>query len=132
MSKLTINELISKREACIERLKTKTCLIHSEFLGGDIEFHSLSKGEMSDVREQLKTDTIKGLLYFIYLSADDLREKELLKSYNCDKKDNHMIIERLFTDAERSKIIDILEELNGLNNLNPDEIYKVQIDELKN
>lgn len=132
MGRLTISEIIAKREECLERLKPKQCEIHSEFLGGDIEFHSLSKAEMSDIREKLREDSEKGLLYFIYMSADDLRDKNLLKAYDCDKKDNHKIAERLFTDAERSAIIEILEELNGLNSVNPDEIYKVQIDELKN
>lgn len=132
MAKLSIEELINKREECLNRLKEKECLIHCDFLGGEIEFHSLSKGDLADVRDKLKKDMQKGVLYFIYLSANDLREPKLLKAFDCDKRDQHKIVERLFTEAERSAIIDILSELNGLNGVNPDEIYQVQLEEIKN
>jgi len=132
MAKLSIEEIIAKKEECIERVQIKTCLIHSKFLGGDLEFHSLSSGDLSDMRDRLKKDTKKGMLYFIFMSADDLRNEKLLKAYNCDKKENFRIIERIFTEAERSKIIEILQELNGLNDVNPDEIYRVQLEEIKN
>lgn len=132
MSELTIKDIINKREECVERLKIKTCLIHSKFLGGEIKFHSLDKGDLADARERLKMEQDKGLLYFIYLSADDLRNKELLKAYDCDKKENYRIVERLFSEAERGRIIDILQELNGLNSVNPDEIFQIMIDDIKN
>ena len=132
MLELSIKDLIEKREECIERAKPKYIGIGSKFLGGSLKFHSLTKGDLADARERLKMDQEKGLLYFIYLSADDLRDKELLKAYNCDKKESFRIVERLFNEAERARIIGILEEINGLNSINSDEIYKVELDDLKN
>jgi hypothetical protein len=132
MAKLTIEEIIAKREECVERLKTKTCLIHSKFLDGDIEFHSLTREDLADTRDILKSDAKKGVSYFIYMSADDLRDPKLLKAFNCDKKENYKIVDRLFTEPERARIITILEELNGLNSVNPDEIYRVEVEEIKN
>lgn len=132
MAKLSIEDIISKKEQCIERLQPKTTLIHSEFLGGEIEFHSLSEGDLSDIRDKIKIDSEKGLLYFIYISGEELNNKKLLQSYSCDKKDNYRIVERLFTKAERSKIIEILQDLNGLNEVSPNEIYSVQLEEIKN
>lgn len=132
MAELSIEQIIAKKEECFERFKIKEADIHSKFLDGEIKFHSLSKGDLADVRDMLKSNTEKGLLYFIYLSSEKLRDKTLLKAYGCDKTDQHKIVERLFTEIERSKIISILEELNGLASTDPDEIYKVELEEIKN
>ncbi|CAI3535880.1 hypothetical protein CNEO3_1290001 [Clostridium neonatale] len=68
----------------------------------------------------------------IYLSIDDLRNPKLLEAYGC-KTDSVRIVERLFPhENEVIAITKILEELNGLNSLSPGEIFKKQIEELKN
>lgn len=132
MAELTIEQIISKKDECAERFKTKYVGIHSAFLDGEIKFHSLTRGDIADTRDRLKSDPEKGLLYFIYMSSDTLRDKALLKAFGCEKADQYKIVERLFKDSERAKIIDILEELNGLRSTNPDEIFKVEIEDLKN
>lgn len=129
---LTIEQIIAKKDECVERFKTKYVKIGSQFLGGSIKFQSLSRGDLADIREMLKNDTEKGLLYFIYLSSETLREKALLKAYGCDKGDTWRIVERLFNDSERAKVISMLEELNGLTSTNPDAIFKDEVEDLKN
>lgn len=129
---LSIEQIIAKKDECAERFKTKYVKIGSKFLGGSIKFHSLSRGDMADIRDMLKNDTEKGLLYFIYLSSDTLRDKELLKAYGCDKHDQYKIVERIYNEVERTKIINMLEELNGITSTNPDAIFKDEIEDLKN
>lgn len=132
MAKLTIEDLINKKEMLKEECKVKTCLIHCKKLGGELEAHSLSKGDLSDVREKMKQDYKQGTYYMIYLSIDDLRNPKLLEAYEC-KTDSVRIVERLFPhENEVIAITKILEELNGLNYLSPDEIFKKQVEDLKN
>lgn len=132
MAKLTIEDLINKKELVKEQGKEKKCLIHSKKLGGELEAHSLSKGDLADVREKMVTDYKQGTYYMIYLSIDDLRNPQLLEAYGC-KTDSVRIVERLFPhENEVIAITKIIEELNGLNHLSPNEIFKKQIEELKN
>ena len=130
MSKLSIKDIIAKKEQCKDRKRTKKCLIHSEFLGGELEAHSLSKGDLSDVRERMEGDILEGILHFVFLSIDDLRDTNLLKAYGCKRGID--IVDRLFSEAERNLIAEILMELNGLDTLDPNAIYKMEIDETKN
>lgn len=132
MAKLTIEDLINKKELVKAQGQAKSCLIHCKKLGGELEAHSLSKGDLSDVREKMKQDYKQGTYYMIYLSLDDLRNPKLLEAYGC-KTDSVKIVERLFPhENEIIAITKILEELNGLNYLSPDEIFKKQIENLKN
>ena len=132
MAKLTIENLINKKELVKAQGQAKSCLIHCKKLGGELEAHSLSKGDLSDVREKMKQDYKQGTYYMIYLSIDDLRNPKLLEAYGC-KTDSVKIVERLFPhENEIIAITKILEELNGLNYLSPDEIFKKQIENLKN
>lgn len=132
MAKLTIEDLINKKEMLKEECKVKTCLIHCKKLGGEFEVHSLSKGDLADVRQKMSKDYKQGTYYMIYMSIDDLRNPQLLEAYGC-KTDSIRIVERLFShENEVIAITKILEELNGLNYLSPDEIFKKEIEELKN
>lgn len=132
MAKLTIEDLINKKELVKAQAKAQNCLIHCKKLGGELEAHSLSKGDLSDVRQKMVTDYKQGTYYMIYLSIDDLRNPKLLEAYGC-KTDSVRIVERLFPhENEVIAITKILEELNGLNSLSPGEIFKKQIEELKN
>ncbi|CAI3535237.1 conserved hypothetical protein [Clostridium neonatale] len=132
MAKLTIEDLISKKELVKAQGKEQTCSIFIKKLGGELEAHSLSKGDLSDVRQKMVTDYKQGTYYMIYLSIDDLRNPQLLEAYGC-KTDSVRIVERLFPhENEIIAMTKILEELNGLNHLSPDEIFKKQIEALKN
>ncbi|CAG9714703.1 hypothetical protein [Clostridium neonatale] len=132
MAKLTIEDLISKKELVKAQGKEQTCSIFIKKLGGELEAHSLSKGDLSDVRQKMVTDYKQGTYYMIYLSIDDLRNPQLLEAYGC-KTDSVRIVERLFPhENEIIAMTKILEELNGLNYLSPDEIFKKQIEALKN
>lgn len=133
MARLTIEDLISKKEACEKRKETKYIDIHSQFLDGEIQFHSVDKGELLDFRDRVRTDEKKAILYFIYRSSDDLQNKELLKAFGRDKRDQYKIVEDLFgTDVEQAKILEILSELNGITGTNPEEIYRMEVEEIKN
>jgi len=132
MAKLTIEDLINKKELVKAQGKAQSCLIHCKKLGGELEAHSLSKGDLADVREKMKEDYKQGTYYMIYLSIDDLRNLQLLEAYGC-KTDSIKIVERLFPhENEIIAITKILEELNGLDYLSPDEIFKKQVEDLKN
>lgn len=132
MAKLTIEDLINKKELVKEQGKAQNCLIYCKKLGGELEAHSLSKGDLVDVREKMKKDYKEGTYYMIYLSIDDLRNPKLLEAYGC-KIDSVRIVERLFPcENEIIAITKILEELNGLNYLGADEIYRKSIEDLKN
>lgn len=133
MARLSIEDLINKKEVCEKRKEKKYIDIHSKFLGGEIQFHSVDKGEILDFRDRVKSDETKAILYFIYRSSDDLQNKELLKAYGRDKRDQYKIVEDLFgTDVEQAKILEILSELNGLTGTNPEEIYVKEVEEIKN
>ena len=81
MAKLTIEDLINKKELVKAQAKAQSCLIHCKKLGGELEAHSLSKGDLSDVRQKMVTDYKQGTYYMIYLSIDDLRNPKLLEAY---------------------------------------------------
>ncbi len=133
MAELSIEQIIAKKEECFKRSQMKYVDIHSKYLDGEIKFHSLATGDLADARDQMKSDSEKGYLYFIYLSSDTLRDKDILKAYGCDKKDQHLIVKRLFPkESERAGIMKIVLELNGLTSTDPDEIYAVEVEELKN
>jgi hypothetical protein len=133
MAKLTIEDLIKKREDCEKRKEKKYIEIHSEFLGGEIEFHSVEKGDILDFRDRAKSDPQKAVLNFIYMSSDDLRNKELLKAYGRDKREQYKIVEDLFgKESEQEKVLEILFELNGLGETNPEQIYVKEVEKIKN
>ena len=133
MGRLSVEDLIKKREACEKRKETKYIEIHSEFLGGEIEFHSVEKGDILDFRDRARSDVRKAALYFIYMSSEDLKNKELLKAYGRDKREQYRIVEDLFgTEAEQERVLEILLKLNGLDGVNPEQIYVKEVEELKN
>lgn len=132
MAKLTIEDLINKKDELKAQTGEKICLIHCEKLGGELEVHSLSKGDLADVREKMKKDYKQGTYYMIYMSIDDLRKPKLLEAYGC-KTDSSKIVERLFPhENEIVAIIKVLEDLNGLGPLSTNEIYRKEIEDLKN
>lgn len=132
MAKLTIEDLINKKEELKAQTGEKRCLIYCKKLGGELEIHSLSKGDLADVREKMKKDYKQGTYYMIYMSIDMLRDPKLLESYGC-KTDSAKIVERLFPhENEIVAITKVLEALNGLGPLNPNEIYRKEIEDLKN
>jgi hypothetical protein len=133
MARLSIEELISKREACEKRKETKYIDVHSEFLGGEIRFHSVDKLEIADFRDRLKSDSEKALLYFAYRSSKDLQDKKLLKAFGRDKTEEYKIVEDLFgTESERQRLLEILLKINGLGEVNPEEFYEKEVTDLKN
>jgi hypothetical protein len=133
MAKLSIEDLINKREDWEKRKEKKYIDIHSEFLGGEIEFHSVEKDDILDFRDRAKSDPRKAVLHFIYISSDDLRNKELLKAYGRDKREQYKIVEDLFgTEAEQEKVLEILLKLNGLDGISPEQIYIKEVEEIKN
>ncbi len=132
MAKLTIEDLISKKEELKARTKEERCLIHCKKLGGELEVHSLSKGDLADVRKKMLEDYKKGTYYMIYMSIDDLRNPQLLEAYNC-KTDSIKIVERLFPkENEILAVTNILEDINGLSALEPGAIYRKAVEDLKN
>lgn len=133
MAKLTIENIINKKVECDKEKEIKYIDIHSKLLEGEIEFHSLSKGDIRDFRDRAKTDPTKAGLYFIYISSEVLRDKTLLKAFECDKKEQYTIVEKLFPrEVEREKVLEILFKLNGLDGLNPEDIYVKDVEEIKN
>lgn len=133
MARLTVEDLINKKTECEKRKEIKYINIHSEYLGGEIEFHSLDKKDILDFRERIKSDMHRAVLTFIYISSDDLRNKELLKAYGRDKKEQYKIVEDLFiTEAEQEKVLEILLKLNGLDGASSESIYEKELEEQKN
>ena len=57
------------------------------------------------------------------------RNKKIFSSTS-EKADPNQL--SLFNEAEKAQIVEILTELNGLSNLDPNAIYKMEIDDLKN
>ena len=132
MAKLTIEDLINAKEIVKEQGKIQTRDIFIKKLGGELEAHSLSKGDLADVRAKMNVDYKKGTYYMIYMSIDDLRNPQLLEAYGATK-DNLKVVERLFPhDNEITAIGNILMKLNGLNSLAPGEIYVKSVEDLKN
>nr|DAH85459.1 MAG TPA: tail assembly chaperone protein [Caudoviricetes sp.] len=132
MAKLTIEDLINKKELVKAQGQIQKAEIFCKKLGGEIEVHGLSKNDLADVREKMKKDYKQGTYYMIYLSADILREEQLLEAYGC-KTDSIRIVERLFPhENEIIAITKVIEDLNGLGYLSPDEIYRKEIEDLKN
>ncbi|MEO2601040.1 hypothetical protein [Clostridium butyricum] len=125
---LTIEDIIAKKEECKKRKEVKKCYIESEFLGGKVEGHSLTKNDVHDVRDHMKNDREKGARYFIYLSIDKLRNKELLTAFGRNKGDNTLIVEDIFTDIEQQKIIDNLSKLNGWESISDTDILMQEVD----
>lgn len=132
MAKLTIEQIIEQKEKLKAKAGEQRCLIHIKTLGGELEAHSLSKGDLADVREKLREDAKEGTCQLIYMSIDDLRNPKLLEAYGC-KTRNLNIVERVFPkENELFRVAEIIKDLNGLGSLNPDEIYRMEIEDLKN
>ncbi|WP_455804929.1 hypothetical protein [Clostridium butyricum] len=132
MAKLTIEEIIEQKEKVRAKSGEQRCLIHIKTLGGELEAHSLSKGDLADVREKMNENAKDGTYKLIYISIDDLRDSKLLNAYGCSKQ-NLKIVERLFPkENELFAVADIIKGLNGLNILEPGEIYRKEIEDLKN
>jgi hypothetical protein len=132
MGLLKIEDIIAKKELVKERAKEQKCLIHCEKLGGELEAHSLSKGDLSDIRSKMKDDYMNGTQYLIYMSIDNLRDPKLLEAYDC-KTNSVKIVERLFPkENEVGAIGEILMDINGLGQLKPGEIFRKEIEDLKN
>jgi hypothetical protein len=132
MALLKIEDIIAKKEELRAKAGEQKCLITCTKLGGDFEAHSLSKGDLADVRSKMKDDYLEGTQYLIYMSIDDLRNPQLLEAYEC-KTNSVRIVERLFPqENEVAAISTILMNLNGLDELKPGEIFRKEIEELKN
>lgn len=133
MARLSIEDLINKKDICEKRKEIKYIDVHSSFLDGEVRFHSVDKLEIADFRSRVKSEPEKASLYFIYRSSEDLRDKKLLKAFGRDKAENYKIVEDLFgTDAERQKLMDILLTLNGIGEVNSEEFYEKEVIDLKN
>jgi hypothetical protein len=133
MAILTAQDIINKKTELDKQQEVKHVNIHSKILDGEIEFHSLGKGDIKDFRDRLKVDSAKATLYFIYISSDLLRDKTLLKAFGYEKHDQYLIVEKVFPrEVERDKVLEILFKLNGLDGLNPEDIYVKEIEETKN
>ncbi len=132
MALLTIEDIISKKENVKEEGKEQRGLIYCEKFGGEFEAHSLSKGDLADVRAEMKKDPKRGTYKMIYMSIDMLRKKELLESYGCGTNSLN-IVERLFPrENQILAITELLNKLNGLSRLDPKEIYLKVSEETKN
>ncbi|WP_315074070.1 hypothetical protein [uncultured Clostridium sp.] len=132
MALLKIEDIIAKKEELKDQAKEQKCLIHCRKLGGEFEAHSLNKGDLADVRSKMKEDYLQGIQYLIYMSIDYLRDPKLLESYGC-KTNSARIVERLFPkENEIVAIGEILMELNGISEIRPGEIFKKEIEDLKN
>jgi hypothetical protein len=132
MAKLTIENIIAKKEELKTRAGEQTCLITCAKLGGELEAHSLSKGDLADVRSKMKDNYLEGTKYLIYMSIDDLRNSQLLEAYEC-KTNSVKIVERLFPyENEVAAVAEILMDLNGISALKPGEIFRKEIEDLKN
>lgn len=132
MAKLTIEQIIAQKEKLKAKAGEQRCLIYIKTLGGELEAHSLDKGDLADVREKMKEDAREGTYQMIYMSIDELRDSKLLEAYGC-KTRNLKIVERLFPkENELFAVADIIRNLNGLGSLGPGEIYRKEVEDLKN
>lgn len=64
------------------------------------------------------------------MSIDILRDKDLLKAYDRHKGDSTLIIDDVFNDGEKAKVIEALTRLNGWDNFSEKDILVHEIDEL--
>ena len=132
MKLLTIEDIIAKKELVKEQAKEQKCLITCTKLGGDFEAHSLNKGDLGDVRAKMQDNYLEGTQYLIYMSIDDLRDPKLLEAYECKTKSTR-IVERLFPyENEVAAVAEILMDLNGIGQLKPGQIFRKEIEDLKN
>jgi hypothetical protein len=132
MAILKVEDIINKKEELkresVEEVKTTN--IHSQILDGELEFHSVKKGDIKDFRERAKTDPDKAKSYFIYISSDILRDKTLLKAFGCEKN-QYLIVDKVFPrEAETEKVLEILLKLNGI--IDPEGLYIKEVEETKN
>jgi hypothetical protein len=133
MAILSVQDIINRKSELDKELEIKKIDVHSKKLGGEIEFHSVSEGDIKDFRDRVKSNPDKASLYFIYMSSDILRNKELLKQFGCDKHDEYLIVKKVFPrEVEREKVLEILFDLNGITGLNPEDIYVKEVEKLKN
>ena len=132
MAKLTIESIIAKKEELRAQAGEQTCLITCKKLDGEFEAHSLSKGDLADVRSKMKDDYLEGTKYLIFMSIDDLRITELLEAFEC-KTNSIRIVERLFPyENEVAAVAEISMDLNGIGQLKPGQIFRKEIEDLKN
>jgi len=132
MALLKIEDIIAKKELVKEQAQEQTCLIHCEKLGGELEAHSLSKGDITDIRSKMDKDYMLGTQYFIFMSIEYLRNPNLLEAYECTTN-SQRIVERLFPkENELIAIGEILLDMNGMSKLKPGEIFRKEIEDLKN
>ncbi|NFI05976.1 hypothetical protein FC959_16715 [Clostridium botulinum] len=132
MALLTKKDIITLQPELKKQVKERKCLICCKKLRGELEAHSLEKGDLADVRAELKEDAQRGIYKMIYMSIDLLRDPDILKKYNCETN-SFNIVERLFPkENEVFAVADIIRELNGLNVLKPDEIFRKEIEDTKN
>lgn len=80
MAKLTIEDLINKKELVKAQAKAQSCLIHCKKLGGELEAHSLSKRDLSDVRQKMVTDYKQGTYYMIYFKYRRFKKSKVIRS----------------------------------------------------
>jgi hypothetical protein len=134
MAILKAEDIINKKLELDKELETKTTLIFSKTLKGEIEFHSIGKGgdfTIKDFRDMAKSTPEKAGLYLIYMSSDILRDKTLLKTFGCDKHDQYKIVEKVFPkEVEREEVLEIIFKLNGI--VDPDGSYIKEVEEEKN
>ncbi len=130
---LTIDDIINKKDVLKEQAtKRHKCRIYCKKLRGSLIAHELSKGDLADARAKMKDNYESGIQYMIYLSIDYLQEPRILEAYEC-KTDSHKIVKRLFPrENELLAVSEIIMELNGLNELKPGEIFRKEIEDLKN
>ncbi|AIY79444.1 hypothetical protein U728_1078 [Clostridium botulinum 202F] len=132
MALLTIEDIISKKEELKEEAKEQRGMIHCEKLKGEFEAHSLSKGDLADVRAEMKKDAKRGTYKMIYMSIDSLRDPKLLEAYGCTTNSLN-IVERLFPrENQIFAITELLNKLNGLSKLDPQEMFMKESEEIKN
>lgn len=132
MKKLTVDDIIAKKEELKAQAGEQKCSIICTKLEGELEAHSLSKGDLADVRSKMKDSYIEGIKYLIYLSIDYLRDPKILEEFEC-KTNSVRIVERIFPkENEVGAIGEILMDLNGLGQLKPGEIFRKEIEDLKN
>lgn len=132
MAKLTIDQIIAQKEKLKAQAGEQKCLIYCKKFGGELEAHTLSKGDLADVMAKMKENPKEGTYKLIYMSIDDLRNNKLLEAFGCKSK-NLKIVERLFPKRnELLAVAEIIKNLNGLGYLSPGEIYRKEIEDIKN
>lgn len=128
---LTIEDIIEKKEKLKAKKETKTCYIESSFLGGNLTAHKLSTIDMAQVRDAYRENAEKGVRKYIRLSIDQLQDIELLKAFGRNRGDSSLIVDDIFNDGEKTVVVEILDELNGLVMTDETAIFKHTVEELK-